>query len=106
MNVKPQGRDMQPATCHLNLVEVRNRSTLHVERDRVDLVARRDGHVAAVAYARRCRNIYRAAVLNKRHHASRGLYRRRFIESYLSFKRIATHYIEQPSLVTENVSHN
>lgn len=75
-------------------MEIDIRTTvLGAECDRVQLVAQRDGECVAIEFAAQCRDIYRSAVLSKRHHASRGLYRRRFIESYLSFKAIANRSI-------------
>lgn len=57
------------------------------EAQRLALVEQRDGRDAARAFASRSLRIYRQAVLNPRHFAATPLYRRRFIESYLEFKR-------------------
>lgn len=57
------------------------------EQARIEFVVRRDGPAAAVQWVRRTLGIYRSAVLDKRHFASKGTYRRAFIESYCEFKR-------------------
>lgn len=60
------------------------------EKARIELLVRRDGPVAAIQWVRRTLGIYRRAVLDKRHFASTGEYRRAFIESYCQFKRWLT----------------
>lgn len=60
------------------------------ETYRLQFLVARDGVDAAKAWARRTMRIYRKAVMHrepKPHFASTGEYRRRFIESYLEFKR-------------------
>lgn len=59
----------------------------HSEQARIDFLVRRDGAAAAVEWTRRTMGIYRRAVLDKRHFASTGEYRRLFVESYCEFKR-------------------
>jgi len=57
-----------------------------VERERIDLLVQRDGIAAAMQWVERTVRIYRRAVLNRHHYASRDEYRRRFIRSYCAFK--------------------
>jgi hypothetical protein len=57
-----------------------------VEQGRIEFLVQRDGLAAATQWVRRTLGIYRQAVLNPHHHASRDEYRRRFIQSYCSFK--------------------
>ena len=64
------------------------------EADRLIVLVRRDGLVATVEWARRTRNIYRVAVLDRGHHASTRFYRRGFIQSYLAFKRFVKDHHE------------
>ncbi|HSE01403.1 MAG TPA: hypothetical protein VLB72_11785 [Burkholderiales bacterium] len=63
---------------------------LDSEQGRLDFLVQRDGPAAAVEWARRTMGIYRRAVLDKRHFASKGEYRRLFVESYCEFKRWLT----------------
>ncbi|MGH9930210.1 MAG: hypothetical protein ACREA9_13440 [Pyrinomonadaceae bacterium] len=56
------------------------------ERERIDFLLRRDGPQMAVKWVTNTMRIYRSAVLNKRHFASTGEYRRKFIEAYCEFK--------------------
>lgn len=57
------------------------------EVQRLNFLIERDGLQAARDWACRTRGLYRVAVLNKDHYASKGKYRRMFIESYLEFKQ-------------------
>ena len=59
-------------------------------------IEKRDGRAAAVQWAQQTMKIYRQAVLNKAHHASRKEFRRQFIESYCVFKRYSLDH-DQPS---------
>lgn len=54
---------------------------------RITFLIDRDGINSAIEWVRRTLRIYRSCVLNRKHFASSHEYRRRFIESYLSFKR-------------------
>jgi hypothetical protein len=56
------------------------------ERARLAFLADRDGRAETANWAQRTLRIYRAAVLDKRHFASTGEYRRKFILSYCAFK--------------------
>lgn len=65
-----------------------------IEYNRIKVIENRDGALAALEYAKTCIKIYRACVLHSRkrgyikpHFGSTPLYRRKFIISYLSFKR-------------------
>lgn len=58
-----------------------------VEAGRVRLLMARDGKLAAREWVARTLAIYRRAVVDRRHFASTPTYRRRFILSYLSFRR-------------------
>ncbi len=67
-----------------------------IEYDRIKVIENRHGSLAALEYAKTCIKIYRACVLHSRkrgyikpHFGSTPLYRRKFIISYLSFKRYA-----------------
>ncbi|MEO8600378.1 MAG: hypothetical protein ABI656_11170 [bacterium] len=57
------------------------------EVSRITFLIDRDGIDSAIEWVRRTLRIYRSSVLNRKHFASSHGYRRRFIESYLSFKR-------------------
>lgn len=57
------------------------------EKGRIEFLVRRDGVEAAAGWVDRTMRIYRRAVLDKRHFASRDEYRRKFIEAYCEFKR-------------------
>lgn len=59
------------------------------EQDRLSRLIRRDGEEEARQWAQRTAAIYRGSVLNRDHFAHAGEYRRKFIESYLAFKRFA-----------------
>lgn len=59
------------------------------EGERIERVLAREGPEGARAWARRTEALYRNAVLNPNHYAHTSEYRRRFIESYLQFKRFA-----------------
>lgn len=56
------------------------------EAARIDFLVRRDGQAAAARWIRRTLGIYRRAVLDRRHFASKAEYRRSFVESYCEFK--------------------
>jgi len=60
------------------------------EQGRIKFLIRRDGLERAIDWVNRTMRIYRRAVLDKRHFASGGGYRRKFIESYCEFKRWLT----------------
>lgn len=60
------------------------RSSTH--QDGVEFLIQRDGLDVAIDWVRRTMQIYRRAVLGKRHFASTADYRRMFIESYCEFK--------------------
>ena len=60
------------------------------ENARIKFLVRRDGPVAAIKWVRRTLGIYRRAVLDKRHFASTGEYRRALIEAYCQSKRWLT----------------
>ena len=62
---------------------------MNTERERVMFIYDRDGYDEAIEWAKRTYKIYRSCVLNKRHFASKVMYRRRFIESYIDLKKIA-----------------
>lgn len=88
-----------PACCSLHEAgpggDVRDESTQEpvppalpdVEAQRVLLLTARDGELATRQWVVRTLAIYRRAVLDHRHFASTPEYRRRFILSYLSFRR-------------------
>lgn len=61
------------------------------EVPRIIFLIDRDGVNSAIEWVRRTLCIYRSSVLNHKHFASSHEYRRRFIESYLSFK----HWLKQ-----------
>jgi len=56
------------------------------DQKRIDFLVKRDGLAAATQWVCRTMRIYRQAVLNPRHHASAQEYRRKFMQSYCSFK--------------------
>ena len=65
-----------------------------LEFERLSIIEDRDGKESALKFAKECIKIYRACVLHSRkrgyvrpHFGSTPLYRRKFIISYLSFKR-------------------
>lgn len=58
-----------------------------IEAGRVALLVARDGELAARQWVARTLAIYRRAVVDRRHFASTPTYRRRYILSYLSFRR-------------------
>ena len=64
-------------------------STVQVvgEKDRIDFLVRRDGFDATLLWVRRTLRIYRAAVLDKNHHASSTVFRPYFIRSCCDFRR-------------------
>ena len=57
------------------------------EDGRIQFLLRRDGSAATIEWVARTLRIYRTAVLDVRHFASAGIYRRRYIEAYCTFKR-------------------
>ena len=57
-----------------------------IERKRIEFLVNRDGLAAATQWVRRTVGIYRRAVLDPRHHASRQDYRAEFIQRYCAFK--------------------
>lgn len=57
------------------------------ERFRIEFLVARDGEAAAVAWVRRTLGIYRRAVLDPKHFASRPDYRRLFLASCADFRR-------------------
>jgi hypothetical protein len=57
------------------------------EEHRIGFLVERDGRPATIEWVKRTLGIYRAAVLDKSHFASRNEFRRGFIESYCDFKR-------------------
>jgi len=57
------------------------------EDGRIGFLLERDGLEATIAWVWRTLRIYRAAVLDKNHHASRDGFRRGYVESYCDFKR-------------------
>ncbi|MDA8109897.1 MAG: hypothetical protein M0015_14895 [Betaproteobacteria bacterium] len=57
-----------------------------VERARIDFLVQRDGLGGAAQWVRHTIGIYRRAVLDRQHYASRPEYRRGFIQSYCAFK--------------------
>lgn len=57
-----------------------------MERARIDFLVQRDGIGGAAQWVRRTISIYRRAVLDRQHHASRHEYRCGFIQSYCAFK--------------------
>lgn len=68
-----------------------------LEYDRIKFIESRDGALAALEFAKICLKIYRSCVLHSRkrgyikpHFGSTLMYRRKFIISYLSFKRYIT----------------
>jgi hypothetical protein len=64
-------------------------STVHVvgEADRIDFLLRRDGFDATLIWVWRTLRIYRAAVLDKNHHASSAAFRPNFLRSCCDFRR-------------------
>lgn len=58
-----------------------------VEAGRMAFLMMRDGELAARQWAERTLAVYRRAVLHRDHFASTPEYRRKFILSYLSFRR-------------------
>ncbi len=60
------------------------------EEGRIQFLLERDGPEATIAWVWRTLRIYRTAVLDKTHHASRDGFRRGFIESYCDFKQWLT----------------
>lgn len=58
-----------------------------VERFRIGFLVARDGEAAAAAWVRRTLAIYRRAVLDPRHFASKPDYRRLFLASCADFRR-------------------
>jgi hypothetical protein len=58
-----------------------------IEAARISLLLARDGEHATREWVRRTLGIYRRAVLDPRHFASTGDYRRRFLASCLDFRR-------------------
>lgn len=71
------------------------------EAARIAFLIARDGQAATVDWVRRGVKIYRSAVLNHAHFASSREYRRRFICSYLSFKRWLSRQEQATKLTTE-----
>ncbi len=61
------------------------------EEARIRFLLERDGVENTIKWVARTLRVYRAAVLNKHHFASRDEYRRLFIESYCDFRRWLTH---------------
>jgi hypothetical protein len=57
------------------------------EAHRIDFLLRRDGLEATIAWVWRTLRIYRAAVLDKNHHASSAAFRPNFIQSCCDFRR-------------------
>lgn len=56
------------------------------ETDRLNSLEQSCGKECARRFAEQTLGIYRRSVLNKRHFASQGHYRRRFIEAYIEIK--------------------
>jgi hypothetical protein len=57
------------------------------EQERIEFLLRRDGPELTAVWVRRTMGIYRRAVLDRRHFASAGAFRRIYIEAYCQFKR-------------------
>jgi hypothetical protein len=57
------------------------------EDARIRFLLGRDGEAATIVWVRRTLGIYRAAVLDKSHHASSSTFRPGYIGSYCDFKR-------------------
>ena len=57
------------------------------EECRIGFLTRRDGLEATIAWVWRTLRIYRAAVLDKKHHASSEAFRRNFLQSCCDFRR-------------------
>lgn len=66
-----------------------NRPRRNEERNRFNFVKKRDGEATAKEWALTTARLYRKAVLNPQHYASKEPYRSRFIRSYLYLKRKA-----------------
>ena len=59
----------------------------NIEAQRIAFILERDGPENGREWIKRTMGIYRTAVLDKSHHASKREYRRGFIQSYCEFKQ-------------------
>lgn len=57
------------------------------EASRIEFLLQRDGPVATRIWVRRTLAIYRRSALDRRHFAHTAEYRRKFVVSYLDFRR-------------------
>jgi len=67
---------------------------MNAEQQRFDLILAKEGCIGmALDWAIRTKWIYKRAVLNKQHFASKPEYRRKYIEAYLNLKTIIKVYL-------------
>lgn len=57
------------------------------ETSRIEFLLQRDGAAATLIWVRRTLAIYRRSALDRRHFAHTAEYRRKFVASYLGFRR-------------------
>jgi len=69
--------------------------TICLEGNRIFFMLHRDGLIETLEWAKRTKNIYRKALMNKNHHARLPQYRKSYIESYLALNKFIYNNTEE-----------